>query len=71
MVIAIHFINTRGIYHRDLKPANFLMSKINDRIYLNLNDFGIARVVNATKSHIQTDTGQFGGTARYNSPERI
>jgi serine/threonine protein kinase len=37
-------INSRDIYHRDLKPANFLV-KIdkNGRIYLHLNDFGIAK----------------------------
>lgn len=36
-----------------------------------LNDFGLARNLNATRTFIKTDTGHFGGTIEYNSPERI
>jgi eukaryotic-like serine/threonine-protein kinase len=71
MCLPIQFINSKGIYHRDLKPANFLILSKNNHFYLMLNDFGIARNLNATRPQILTEAGLFSGTYFFNSPERI
>jgi NIMA (never in mitosis gene a)-related kinase len=64
MILAIHFINSRGIFHRDLKPENFLMNmKNNGKLYLNLNDFGIAKnLYSNNQSEISTTTGVLSGS---------
>jgi serine/threonine-protein kinase len=64
MILAIHFINSRGIFHRDLKPENFLINKKDDgMLYLNLNDFGIAKnLYSYNQSEISTTTGAFSGS---------
>jgi len=63
MALSIHHINSHEIYHRDLKPANFLLKRLNDgKIYLYLNDFGIARIINTQFPHLTTSKGDQTGT---------
>jgi serine/threonine protein kinase len=49
MALSIAFLNSNKIYHRDIKPGNFLIKRFNgDKMYLMMNDFGLARNMNAT-----------------------
>jgi serine/threonine protein kinase len=44
IIMIVYHLNSRDIYHRDLKPANLLIkTHKNGRIYLYLNDFGLAK----------------------------
>ena len=43
MVLSIYHLNSKGIFHRDLKPANFLIHEEEDKIYLHVSDFRIAK----------------------------
>jgi NIMA (never in mitosis gene a)-related kinase len=57
-------VHDRKIIHRDLKGGNIFLTKGN---IVKLGDFGIARVLNATKDKAQTMVG----TPYYLSPEII
>lgn len=62
VVKALEFIHDNGILHRDIKPENLVFD---ERGYLHITDFGIARVWTAENSK---DTS---GTPGYMSPEVI
>jgi tRNA A-37 threonylcarbamoyl transferase component Bud32 len=67
---ALHYVHERGIIHRDIKPANVLLAPSGfpgRAAHAKLADFGIARLVDATRL---TATGTFLGTAGYLSPEQ-
>ncbi|MDY7528565.1 MULTISPECIES: serine/threonine-protein kinase [Cryobacterium] len=67
---ALHYVHERGIIHRDIKPANVLLAASGfpgRASHAKLADFGIARLVDATRL---TATGTFLGTAGYLSPEQ-
>lgn len=65
----LRYIHEQGLVHRDIKPANVLVASTPvpwERV--KLADFGIARLVDATRL---TATGTTIGTAAYLSPEQI
>ncbi len=66
IALALGAAHENGIVHRDLKPDNILINRNDGR--LKLSDFGIARVMHATKL---TQTTAVMGSPAYMSPEII
>lgn len=62
---ALDYAHGRGVVHRDIKPANILYERDTGR--LKITDFGVAGVLNASK----TRTGTILGSPSYMSPEQV
>ena len=61
---ALAYAHLKGVVHRDIKPANIM--RLEDGS-VKVTDFGIARVVESSK----TQTGTVLGTPSYMSPEQV
>eukprot|EP00929_Paragymnodinium_shiwhaense_P120816 TRINITY_DN92875_c0_g1_i1.p1 TRINITY_DN92875_c0_g1~~TRINITY_DN92875_c0_g1_i1.p1 ORF type:complete len:496 (-),score=97.27 TRINITY_DN92875_c0_g1_i1:156-1643(-) len=61
-ILALKYIHDMHIMHRDLKSGNFFLSKSGN---IKVGDFGIAKVLECTAAHAQTQIG----TPYYLSPE--
>jgi serine/threonine protein kinase len=61
---ALQHSHSLGVVHRDIKPANIMLNKAGD---VRLMDFGIAKVLDATR---MTVTQGVLGTVEYMSPEQ-
>jgi serine/threonine protein kinase len=45
ILIALHYLHSKGIVHRDLKPANILIDELPEGVkILKIGDFGISKV---------------------------
>ena len=62
---ALDYAHGCGVVHRDIKPANILYERNTGR--LKITDFGVAGVLNASK----TRTGTILGSPSYMSPEQL
>ncbi|MCS6912045.1 MAG: protein kinase [Myxococcales bacterium] len=65
--------HAKGVVHRDLKPENiFLLTRGQDRNYVKLLDFGIAKLMGDGGAGMssRTRTGMVIGTPAYMSPEQ-
>lgn len=61
---ALDYAHRQGVVHRDLKPSNVLIGAGGRAV---LNDFGVARMLDATAI---TESGSTPGTPAYMSPEQ-
>ncbi len=63
--------HSKGIIHRDLKPANIFLTHMgDDRDFVKVLDFGIAKITSAAMDTNLTGTGMVLGTPRYIAPEQ-
>lgn len=60
ILLALDYIHSNNILHRDLKPENLVLD---DKGYVRLTDFGIAKLYNPENSH------ETSGTPGYMAPE--
>jgi serine/threonine protein kinase len=59
ILIALHYLHSKGIVHRDLKPANILIDNLPQGLnILKIGDFGISKVdIQQMKKTITTTMG--------------
>ena len=71
---AVGHAHKKGIIHRDLKPSNIMLCRqANDRYFVKVLDFGIAKITedaNVNTLVNLTATGELLGTPSYMSPEQ-
>lgn len=69
---AVQHAHTKGIIHRDLKPTNVLASTMEERPFVKVIDFGIAKATSAALGMTGKYTSQHEmiGTPAYMSPEQ-
>jgi serine/threonine-protein kinase len=71
MCNALQAAHDKSIIHRDLKPGNiFLTTFANQRDFVKVIDFGIAKITDENEGARMTKTGMILGTPDYMSPEQ-
>ena len=60
-----------GIVHRDLKPENVVLERTPDGLVVKVLDFGIAKLVSASRDALSTAPDSVVGTPTYMAPEQI
>ena len=63
--------HAKGIVHRDIKPDNIFITRSDEREFVKLVDFGIAKLLDESGDGAVTRSGVVCGTPRYLSPEQI
>jgi serine/threonine protein kinase/tetratricopeptide (TPR) repeat protein len=68
----VQHAHQKGIIHRDLKPSNVLVVVRDDRPFVKVIDFGVAKATtqSLTERTLHTELGAFIGTPEYMSPEQ-
>ena len=67
---ALAAAHASGVIHRDLKPDNImLMSRLGDRDFVKVLDFGLAKMFSGGNGAVKTAYGVLLGTPQYMSPE--
>lgn len=71
LVLALEYLNAKGVVHRDLKPENVLFD---EQWHILITDFGSAKIVGGDEKESDDDKQKrrkysFVGTAQYVSPE--
>ncbi len=69
---AVQHAHQKAIIHRDLKPSNILVTLKDERPWVKVIDFGVAKATGAklTEKSLFTETGQLMGTPEYMAPEQ-
>jgi len=65
---ALEYAHKNGIIHRDIKPSNIMVTSED---LVKVVDFGVAKMLGATNSQMNTLTGMRLGSPFYMSPEQI
>jgi serine/threonine protein kinase len=69
---AVQHAHAKGVIHRDLKPSNILVTRVDEKPFAKVIDFGIAKVLNigAAGDSKLTLPSQIVGTPLYMAPEQ-
>jgi eukaryotic-like serine/threonine-protein kinase len=68
---ALEYAHARNYVHRDIKPANIFIRKEDHKEIVQVGDFGLARIFQASKLSGVTLPGDTGGTLAFVAPEQI
>jgi eukaryotic-like serine/threonine-protein kinase len=68
---ALSHAHEKGVLHRDIKPSNIMLVKFEEeRDFVKIVDFGIAKLMSQNDSTQLTKTGEVFGSPLYMSPEQ-
>jgi eukaryotic-like serine/threonine-protein kinase len=68
---ALEHAHRQGVIHRDLKPSNIVLINFDDdKDFVKVVDFGVAKLLTGTESQKLTQVGEVCGSPVYMSPEQ-